>query len=349
MTDDTGLLEHSLGIVPRRKEGYSTDDQARALWACLEWLEWVEDEQSRSELFRLMEIYLSFLLWVQKEDGHFHNNISYDRKEETEEPSDDCLGRCLWACAVGLARLREDGYRLALNEIVHKALPQIHRLRHSRGIAYALAGLSLLIAEQGRNELRAAAETLAGRLADRYRNHRRPDWRWYEPMMVYSNGVIPWGLLWAYDCLEKPEWLDIALESLDFLIEATMNENRQIRPIGNGGWHRPGGGRALWDQQPIDVMKLALAAAKAYELTGSDSYKSVVVKCRDWFYGENDLGVLMVDPEDGSCCDGLGEHGANRNRGAESTLAFLITEALYLDIKSLREKRRSTHVAASSR
>lgn len=31
LTDDTGLLEHALGRIPRRREGYTTDDNARAM------------------------------------------------------------------------------------------------------------------------------------------------------------------------------------------------------------------------------------------------------------------------------------------------------------------------------
>jgi hypothetical protein len=33
----------------------------------------------------------------------------------------------------------------------------------------------------------------------------------------------------------------------------------------------------------------------------------------------------MADPDDGSCQDGLGEREVNPNRGAESTLAWLLS------------------------
>lgn len=94
MTDDTGILEHGFGTIPRRNEGYSTDDQARALWVCLEWIKHCNPEDQQ-QLERLAEVYIAFLLWAQKEDGHFHNNFAYDRSKEPEMPSDDCLGRCL--------------------------------------------------------------------------------------------------------------------------------------------------------------------------------------------------------------------------------------------------------------
>ncbi|UUZ92677.1 hypothetical protein LJK87_46500 [Paenibacillus sp. P25] len=327
LTDDTGIIEHALGLLPRRKEGYSTDDQARALWMCLEWLEITEDTESES-LYRLIDTYLSFLLWVQKENGHFHNNIAYDRTREEESPSDDCLGRCLWALAVALVKLRDSERLLAARELFDKALTQAEAMTYPRGWAYALAALNLLVRHQyplGRPEL---PDKLAAKLVQAYRTHSGPDWPWFEPVVSYSNGVLPWGPLCAYEATRKEEPLAVARESLDFIIRLSTNERGQIRPVGNRGWCVPGS-RALWDQRPIDVLKLALAASKAYEITGISSYAEVLGQCRSWFYGENDAGIAMANTEEGSCYDGLGEAGANRNQGAESTLAYLLTEAIY--------------------
>ncbi|GGA24647.1 hypothetical protein [Paenibacillus physcomitrellae] len=160
-----------------------------------------------------------------------------------------------------------------------------------------------------------------------YRKHSAPDWSWFEPELTYSNGVLPWGLLWAYEMLEQPELLGIARQSLDFLIGISRNNAGQISVVGSNGWCRPGF-RAVWDQQPIDVMKLALAAAKAYELTGEPAYEETARKCRAWFYGHNDLGAAMVNGQDGSCYDGLQEHGPNVNCGAEAVISYLLTEAI---------------------
>lgn len=326
LTDDTGILEHSLGKIPRRGEGYSTDDQARALWACLEWMDFAKEEERRV-LTSLIDTYLSFLLWVQQDNGHFHNNIAYDRSKERESPSDDCLGRSLWAIALSLVRLEDEDRRLAAHDLFVKAMPRIRDLRYPRGWSYALAALSLLIQHRYPLPLESTAEWTAARLMEAYRAHKKPDWHWFEPEVTYSSPVIPWGLLCGYDTFRREEWLSAAKESLDFLIRLLTNEKGQIRPIGNRGWCTPDQ-RPQWDQQPIDVMKLALACAKAYEITGNASYAEVVEKCRNWFYGANDAGAPLANPEEGSCCDGLGERGVNRNQGAESTLAYLLTEAI---------------------
>lgn len=331
LTDDTGMLEHAIGSIPRRKEGYSTDDQARALWCCLEWLDYAQGKDS-NRLNTLIDTYIAFLLWVQKENGHFHNNIAYDRSKESELPSDDCLGRCLWACAVALVKLKDHERRLAVEHIFKEALKQVPHLQYPRGWAYALAATSLIERHKPQWRLKLLIEELVAKMMHAYDLHSHDDWKWFEPQMSYSNGVLPWGLFWGYEVLKQREILHIAKESMDFLLKLSTSEEGHIRPIGNNGWcsHEY---RAVWDQQPIDVMKLMLSSVKAYEVTGITDYAKSAVKCRAWFYGENDGHVTMCHPEEGSCCDGLEKDGPNRNRGAEATLSYLLTEVMYLKME----------------
>ncbi|MBO8162920.1 MAG: glycosyl transferase [Brevibacillus sp.] len=331
MTDETGLLEHALGRIPRRREGYTTDDNARALWVCMEWLPHVEmTDQSewKEALWQLIDRYLAFLLWVQRDDGTFHNNIGYDRSPEPEAPSDDCLGRTLWACAVASVRLPDDGRRLAASNMFANARQHIGQLRFPRGMAYTLAACSLLV-ENGRDpSLQGDVEKLEASLIKMYRQSADQEWRWFEPMLTYANGLLPWSLFRAYRVTRREETLAVAQTSLDFLIDQMTGQAGQIRPVGNEGWCSRER-RSDWDQQPLDVMKLALAAAEAAQVLGDNRYLQVLQKCRNWFYGENDLGLPMVDPEEGSCCDGLTPNGVNPNQGAESTLSYLLTEVMW--------------------
>lgn len=359
LTDDTGVLEHSLGTIPQRKEGYSTDDQARALWACLEWLDisQVTTESASplpkaKNLQRLIDTHLSFLLWVQKENGHFHNNVAYDRTWEKESPSDDCFGRCLWSCARALTTLRDHPRRyLAAAHVLINGMNYIKAIRFPRGAAFALAASALLATKweqlsqeehftrlPDKRQLETAVEKLTNDLLATYQKHRTRNWHWFESAITYGNGVMPWGLWYAYEYTEKKEVGQIAKESLDFLIEKMTNSKGYIRPVGNKGWCREDF-RADWDQQPIDVMKLALASFKAYAVTKDRYYQEIVKQSHAWFYGANDLGICLVDREEGCCCDGLNEHGANPNSGAESTIAYLLTEAIYFN--SQREVQSS--------
>jgi uncharacterized protein YyaL (SSP411 family) len=339
MTDDTGLLEHCLGRIPRRREGYSTDDNARAIWACMEWFDLLEDDESgeRRRLYRLLDRYLAFLLWAQREDGWFQNNFYFNRMPESESRSDDCLGRSLWAAAVAYVNLEDDARRRVAAEILRRALSASGELRFLRGQAWGLATCCLLLSEQDNGlalpsgvteaDLTNLADVFERRLLDAYRAHWTDDWRWFEPQITYANGLLPWALFVAYRYHGRAETLEVAKESLDFLMDKMSGRDGVIRPIGNRGWCCAGR-RADWDQQPIDVMKLALAAREAYRVLGDDVYREIVRRCRDWFYGGNDLGIPLADPSDGSCCDGLTPDGPNLNRGAESTLSYLLTEAM---------------------
>jgi len=343
MTDDSGMLEHSTGIIPNRREGYSADDNARALWACLAWLEHLDDRPEHEDAVRLLrrlaETYLAFLLWVQGEDGWLHNNMAYDRTPEPEAPSEDCQGRALWAAALAATQTRHPNLRLPAARLLSRGIDHAEKMTMPRGWAWSLAALSLLLKRDlsgadlpSASEVRRKAQNLAGqletRLLDAYRSHAEPAWRWFEPEMTYGNGVLPWSLLQAYEATGNRQSLNAALEALEFLAERMTAPQGWIRPVGNLGWAAKGF-QAQWDQQPLDVMKLALAAEAAHKAAGRGRYRELVAACREWFHGRNDKGVPMADPDEGACCDGLTPDGPNRNCGAESTLAYLLTELIY--------------------
>jgi hypothetical protein len=331
LTDDTGILEHSLGTIPRRKEGYTTDDNARALWACLEWLELAPDD--RAVLQRLMETYLSFLLWAQRDDGLFHNNFDYARRPEKELPSDDCTGRALWALALTLQRFPDERYGPAAKAMLSNGAKHIASMSAPRGWAYALAACSVLhqIGNDALPQSAGLVNNLEEKLLQLYRTEADHAWRWFEPVMSYGNGLLPWSLFHAYTVTGRTETLRVAQTALHFLIEKMIAPQGWIRPIGNEGWCTKTT-HSLWDQQPLDVMKLALAAELAYFILRLPEYREVVAVCRQWFHGHNDGGVPLADPADGSCCDGLTRTGPNLNRGAESTLSYLLTEAIYVRV-----------------
>lgn len=388
LTDDTGLLEHALGRIPRRREGYTTDDNARALWTVTEWLTFGEDvlaSEDRNELSRLTDIYLAFMLWTQNEDGWWLNNFSYDRTLEPEELSHDCQGRSIWSCADAWIRL-EGVHRETARVMVERALPTIIRIDSLRGQAFAMATCAhLLEAHQNgtvklpigiENELNHHLVRLEILLNGAFRHFSDENWQWFEPAMTYSNGVLPWAMLRAYRFTKRPETLKTGLESLSYLLEVMASDEGWLRPIGNDGWCNSDTETiSRWDQQPLEMFKLALAleeAAKVMEAskqhassqlvgsargagessanarlmnshsiqgigsskgamlsTGDHSYfREMRDLCRAWYYGDNDLQVPVVDPADGSCCDGLTKFGPNINCGAEATISYLMTEAL---------------------
>ncbi|CAM4397193.1 glycosyl transferase [Paenibacillus tarimensis] len=351
MTDDTGLIEHALGLLPRRKEGYTTDDNARALWACVEWMKLSSGKAD--EWDELADTYLAFLLWMQREDGSFHNNVAYDRQLEQEEPSDDCFGRTVWAAASAWLGLPDDDRRIAAESLLTRSAQQVENLKFPRGWAYTLAAYSAIMRDPLRQpvqgsradweqqlRLRERVEWLESRLLDQYKRHAVKGWSWFEPSMTYGNGVLPWSLFMSYQVTGSEEARRAARESLDMLRKIMTAPEGWIRPVGNEAW-ATADHVSQWDQQPLEVMKLALAAKEAYLVEWKREDADTVRRCREWFHGSNDCSVRLADMDEGSCCDGLTRGGPNRNKGAESTLSYLLTEAFYNETVFLTQEREA--------
>ena len=67
------------------------------------------------------------------------------------------------------------------------------------------------------------------------------------------------------------------------------------------------------------------ACIEAYRVTGDTRWREEAQLVFDWFLGRNDLGLTVYDAGTGGCHDGLHPDRVNRNQGAESTLAFLLS------------------------
>ena len=69
------------------------------------------------------------------------------------------------------------------------------------------------------------------------------------------------------------------------------------------------------------------ACLEAYRSTSDPWWQEQARRAFDWFIGWNDLGLELYAPGTGGCYDGLHVDRLNRNQGAESTLAFLLSLA----------------------
>ena len=125
--------------------------------------------------------------------------------------------------------------------------------------------------------------------------------------------------------LERPDLLEPALKSLNWLLEVQTNEDGQLSIIGNRGWYRRGESPARFDQQAVEAKALVQACLAAALCTGEAIWVDRAERCFEWFRGENDLGIEMYDEETGGCHDGLCPEGAAPNEGAESTLAYVLS------------------------
>ncbi|NJO03403.1 MAG: hypothetical protein HC880_18495 [Bacteroidia bacterium] len=145
--------------------------------------------------------------------------------------------------------------------------------------------------------------------------------------------ILPW-LEAAGEITGDLDILRVAQESSEFLEEVTMKEG-YLSPVGNQGWYSEGGEPAHFDQQPIDVLAMVMMFQQAYVTTHERSYIHKMFTSFLWFLGENDLRIPLYDYETCGCCDGLEATGVNRNQGAESTLAYLISHLTVLNTLEL--------------
>lgn len=324
LTDNVGILQHARFIVPDRYHGYCTDDNARALIVSMLAQEVVPEEEN---LRNLACIYLAFLNHAFNESsGYFRNFMSYDRRWLEERGSDDSHGRAIWGLGKTVELSRDDNILGAALILFKKALPQVLEFHAPRSCAFAIVGVDAYLHRfPGDSEVRRVLERLGDRLLRMHRDNAEDDWPWLEDILTYANGKIPHAMLLAGRLLKNDEMIESALASLKWLIEIQTSPKGHFIPIGNLGWYRKGGDRARFDQQPLEALHMIEACEQAHIVTGEKSWLDFARTCLEWYLGRNDLNVPLYDYRTGGCCDGLTSGGPNRNQGAESTLAWLLS------------------------
>ncbi len=344
-TDDTGVFQHAKYCVPKRNEGYTTDDNARALIACTIHHRLKNDPRT----VRLANIYLAFLNHMQKPDGNFHNYLSYERSFLDIDGSDDCMGRALWSCGCVVNSTLPLDMKMVAKEIFDKGLPWVFKSTSPRCYAFALLGLYQYYLASADNNLKVNIGNLADSLVQHYQDEARGDWRWFEPHLTYDNTRLPQALFGAYMIVGKSKYLDAAKESMDFLLKTQM-VNSKFVPIGNDGWYKRGGKRAFYDQQPLEASAMVEGNIDAFYATGNERYARMAKVIFQWFLGKNTQNVMVYNPKTAGCFDGVTPEKVNMNQGGESSISYLIArlkleELRYYVAESKRQRDSSTKKA----
>jgi glycosyltransferase involved in cell wall biosynthesis len=326
MTDDTGIIQHAKFGIPNLKEGYCLDDNARALLMVLMAYRQFKDLRA----LELSPIYLSYINYMQNADGTFRNFLSFSRNFLDEVGSEDSFGRTIWALGYLVYNAPNDAYYQTGKQIFLNAAPNFEKLKSIRGIANTMIGISYYLKINPSDEtMTERLRNLAKALTQHYNTNRTGVWNWFEPLLAYDNGILPLALLHAAEILNDNKITQIAIESMDFLTKLTMKDD-YLSIIGNEKWYQKDGERSIFAQQPIDAMAMVLMYHQAFRLTKDKEYLRKLYTCFLWFLGENDLRMGLYDFETEGCCDGFEKYGVNRNQGAESTLAYLISHLTVL-------------------
>jgi glycosyltransferase involved in cell wall biosynthesis len=326
LTDATGMFQHATYTIPNFAEGYCTDDNARALllMVLLEELG-LDGPDDR----RLVTTFAGFLQAAfDRERGRFRNFMSFDRRWLEEVGSDDCQGRALWALGACVGRSRRPDLPSWAASHFELALPAIPEMTSPRAWAFSLMGIQEYLRRFGGDRLTGQVrDALIARLVELYERTAALDWPWFEEILSYDNARLPHALIAGSRDGGDARALEIGLTALGWLVKVQRAPQGHFRAIGCHGFYRKGGEPARFDQQPIEANATVSACLEAYRATQDLAWLNEARSAFEWFLGRNDLGQDLYDPSTGGCCDGLQEDRINRNQGAESTLAFLLSLA----------------------
>jgi glycosyltransferase involved in cell wall biosynthesis len=338
LTDDTGMLQHAIFTIPNRAEGYTTDDNARALIFTVLLNQLGVEPTSLSAAanpdwaFR----YMAFLEHAfNPRLKRFRNFLGYDHQWLEEQGSEDSHGRALWALGTLLGRSGNPGLRGAAGRLFEFSVPAVVEFHSPRACAYALLGIQeYLHSYAGDRDAQRVRSALGQRLLDMYESVHRPEWKWFEDVVAYGNARLPQALLLAGSACGNEPMISAGLDSLEWLMETQRcPANGHFVPIGSEGFYRQGGEQARFDQQPVEAAGAVSACLQAYRVTGDDRWRVDAWSAFNWFLGDNDLQLPLYDSATGGCRDGLHPDRANQNQGAESTLSFLMA---LLEMSSLQ-------------
>jgi len=326
LTDDTGIIQHAKFGIPNLKEGYCLDDNSRALLMVLMAYRQMKD----SRALELSPVYLSYIHYMQNPNGTFRNFLSFSRNYLDELGSEDSFGRTIWALGYLLGHAPNDAYYQTGKLLFFNASPNFEKLRSIRGIANTMIGICYYLKTNPSDDsMTERLRNLAKILMTHYKENSSSDWKWFESLLAYDNGILPLALLHSSEILHDDRITKTAVESMDFLTRHTMKDG-YLSIIGNEKWYKHKEERSVFAQQPIDAMAMVLMYHQAYHVTKDKEYLNSLYTSFLWFLGDNDLRMSLYDFETKGCCDGFERYGVNRNQGAESSLAYLISHLTVL-------------------
>ena len=347
MTDDTGMLQHAIFSLPNSLEGYTTDDNARALVITTLLAE--STPQSHEHL-ALSHRYLAFLWFAfHEKTGRFRNFLSYARAWQEDVGSEDSHGRALWALGTVIGHSIDPGLRGAAGRLFEAAVPATLTFSSPRAWAFSILGMQAYLDWfPGDRVIQSACNLLANRLLEIYERSHSATWRWFEQSLSYSNARLSQALLVAGWRSDNKRMIEVGYESLYWLMSVQHHQEDDLFvPIGSRGFFTQGGEKARFDQQPVEACATISACLQAFRLTAEQHWLDEAWFAFRWFLGENDLQVPLYDATTGGCRDGLHPDRVNENQGAESTLSFLMALIEMRSIEIPTAENMSTEMSVS--
>ncbi len=331
LTDDTGILQHSIFSIPDRNHGYCTDDNARALIVSAMYTKLRNDNSLDDHIDR----FFSFLYYsYNPSNNHFRNFMSYNREWLEEKGSDDSNGRVLWALGYTLETFQDSRYKNIIVRLFQTATRNVLDFTSPRSWAFTLIGIhSYLKVFTGDANIRKIRKELGEKLMHQFKKINDPDWLWPEKEATYSNAHLPHALLLTGNDTGNQEMVQMSLKVLEWLLSKQTTADGHLSLIGNNGWMNKSS-RAVFDQQPVEAMALVYVCKNAYIITKDRKWRKSMIMCFEWFTGKNDINLPLYDFKTGGCFDGLQPRKVNLNMGGESTISWLLSLLIMYEIFS---------------
>jgi hypothetical protein len=350
MTDDTGILQHAIFSIPNSSEGYTTDDNARALIVAT----LLDVHPARAGIWRNVRFshrYLAFLwLAFNTDTGRFRNFLGYDRRWLEDVGSDDSHGRALWSLGNVLGHSRDAGLRGAAGRLFEAAVPATLTFTSPRAWAFCILGIQAYLDWfPGDRAMQGARNRLANQLLDIYERSHSGTWQWFEKSLSYSNARLSQALILAGWRSDNQRMIEAGMDSLKWLVGEQHRGDAEIFvPIGSNGFFIEGNEKARFDQQPVEACATVSACLEVYKLTEERFWLEEAQRVFRWFLGKNDLRMPLYDATTGGCRDGLHPDRINENQGAESTLSFLMALLAMQEAKVTNARERHLEMSIAS-
>jgi glycosyltransferase involved in cell wall biosynthesis len=323
LCDSTGMLQHAVHCVPDRTHGYCVDDNARALL-----LATALSGSGEAKLSEEMTTH--FAAFIQHawnpETRRFRNFMSYDRRWLEDRGSEDSHGRALWALAECARKDSDPSRRRWASALFKIALPIVDEFSSPRAWAFTLLGLDAYCPLDAEDNTAGRLRTrLADRLMSLLAASETKDWVWFEDLLAYDNARLPQALIQTGLTTRKCTYVEAGLRALRWLMSIQTAPAGCFRPVGSGSFGILRQKPQLFDQQPIEALATISACFAAWRADDGAEWPASATRAFAWFLGENDLKTALIDPETGSCSDGLHPDRLNENKGAESALSYLLS------------------------
>ena len=339
MTDVTGVFQHAIYTVPNYKEGYSTNDNARALILAIS----LEDGgvTNTNRITDLASASLAFLnCALDSQTGRFKEHLQFDRNWENTTGSEECHGRALWALGTCIGQSRNEGFQGIAGQLFELALPHSFEFESPRAWAFTLIGIHEYFRRfDGDRLVKHGRELLAGKLYDLFKTQSTILRPWFEHDLGSCNAKLSHALILSGRWLGNRDMLTAGLDSLRWLLKV------QTSPKGNFHTFQESASTIALDcelgQRPVEAHALISACLEAYRTTQETIWFNEARRVFEWFLGRNDIGLPLYDSKTGGCRDALHVDRVNRNEGAEASLSFYLSliemQSMENTIASFRE------------